>query len=140
MRPKFSMVRRLSSCEENFRQLGLREADAAALLAIATGTGLGLDAATIEFRDQSPHGAKLQIACEDSAHRLGLVEHDFELFIETAIAERNGSADPEAFALGGRDLVAHPLADYLTLKLGEREQHIEGESAHAGGGVERLGN
>ena len=58
----------------------------------------------------------------------------------TAIAERHGSADPEALALGGRDLVAHPLADHLALELGEGEQHVEREPAHAGGGVERLGD
>ena len=70
----------------------------AALLAIATGTGLGLDASTIEFRDQSPHGAKLQILGEDGAHRLRLLGHHDELLIDAAIAERHGSADREALA------------------------------------------
>ena len=57
-----------------------------------------------------------------------------------AIAERNGPTDPEALALGGRDLVAHPLADHLALELGKGEQHVEGKPAHAGGRVERLGD
>src|ERR1700751_3296784 len=50
---------------------------------------------------------------EDGADRLGLLGHDFELLIDAAIAEGHGSADPEAFALGGRNLVAYPLADDL---------------------------
>src|SRR5262249_14654990 len=54
--------------------------------------------------------------------------------------EGNGSADPEAFALGGRNLVAHPLADDLALELSKGEQHVEGKPAHAGGGVEGLGD
>ena len=37
---------------------------------------------------------------------------------------RHGSANPEALALGGRDLVAHPLADHLALELGKGEQHV----------------
>ena len=42
------------------------------------------------------------------------------------------------FALGGRNLVADALADDLALELGEREQHIEREPAHAARGIERL--
>ena len=57
-----------------------------------------------------------------------------------AIAERDRAADPDALALGGRDLVAHPLADHLALELGKGQQHVEGQPAHAGGGVERLGD
>src|ERR1700738_23987 len=117
------------------------EADAAAPAAIAPAIDLGPYAPPVEFREQSPHGAKLQIACEDGAHRLRLLGHYFELLVDAAIAERHGSADPEALALGGRDLVAHPLADHLALELGKGEkQHVEGESAHAGRGVERLGD
>src|SRR6202795_626730 len=116
------------------------EADDAAPAAIATAIDLGPYASPVEFREQNPDGAKLQIACEDGAHRLRLLGHHFKLLIDAAIAERNGSADPEALALGGRDLVAHPLADHLALELGKGEQHVEREPAHAGGGVERLGD
>ena len=45
-----------------------------------------------------------------------------------------------ALAFGGRDLVAHPLADHLALELGKGEHHVEREPAHAGNGVERLGD
>ena len=89
---------------------------------------------------KAPIEPSSQIAAEDGADRLRLLGHDFELLVDAAIAERNGSADPEALALGGRDLVAHPLADHLALELGKGEQHVEGEPAHAGGRVERLGD
>jgi hypothetical protein len=39
-------------------------------------------------------------------HARRLLGHDFELLVDAAIAERNRSTDPEALALGGRDLVA----------------------------------
>ena len=87
--------------EPVLEQMGKRphaEADAAAPAAIATAIDLGPDAPPIELRDQSSHGAKLQIAAEDGADRLRLLGHDFELLIDAAIAERNGSADPEALA------------------------------------------
>src|SRR3984893_13806641 len=115
----------LADVEPVLEQMGKRsdaEADAAAPAAIATAIDLGPDALPIKLRDQSPDGAKLQIACEDGADHLRLLGHHFELLIDAAIAERNGSADPEALALGGRDLVAHPLADHLALELGKGEQ------------------
>jgi hypothetical protein len=56
------------------------------------------------------------------------------------IAERDRAADPNSLALGGRDLVAHPLPDQLALELGKGQQHIEREPPHAGAGVERLGD
>src|SRR3984893_18644164 len=125
--------------EPVLEQMGERshaEADPATLLAIAAAIDLGPDPLPIERREQSPQGAKLQIAGEDGAHHLRLLGHDLELLVDAAIAERHGSADPEALALGGRDLVAHPLADHLALELGNGEQHVEGEPAHAERSVE----
>src|SRR3989304_5705788 len=61
-------------------------------------------------------------------------------FVDAPVAERNRPPDPNAHELGGRDLVAHPLADHLALELGEGQEHVEREPAHAGGGVERLGD
>ena len=40
----------------------------------------------------------------------------------------------------GGELVADPLADHLALELGEAEQDVERQPAHAGGGVELLGD
>jgi hypothetical protein len=104
-------------------------------LAIPAPIDLGLDTPPIELREQSAHGAELEIEAEDGADRLCFFGHDFELLIDAAIAERHGSANPEALALGRRDLVAHPLADHLALELGKREQDVVREPAYAGGGV-----
>src|ERR1700675_303897 len=116
------------------------EADTAAPAAIATAIELGPYTLPIELREQSSHGAKLQIAGEDGADHLRLLGHHDELLVDAAIAERHGSADPEALALGGGDLVAHPLTDHLALELGKGEQHVEREPTHAGRGIERLGD
>src|SRR6202045_3756529 len=100
----------LADVEPVLEQMGKRsdaEADAAPPAAIATAIDLGPDPLPIELREQSAQGAKLQIAGEDGADHLRLLGHDFELLVDAAIAERNRSADPEALALGGRDLVAH---------------------------------
>src|ERR1700730_3488098 len=125
----------LADVEPVLEQMGQRsdaKADAAAPAAIATAIDLGPNALPIELREQSPHGAKLQIAGEDGAHHRRLLRRASALLAAAGIAERHGSADPEALALGGRDLVAHPLADHLALELGKGEQHVEREPAHAG--------
>src|ERR1700730_1381859 len=68
--------------EPVLEQMGERahaEADTVALAAIAMAIDLGPDALPIKLRDQSPHGAKVQIPAEDgdghrharSGHRLG---------------------------------------------------------------------
>jgi hypothetical protein len=112
------------------------EADAPHQSAVGTATLFGPDPAAIEVLDQGAHRAKRKIAGEYSADGLRLLGHHDELLVDAPIAERNRPPDPNALALGGRDLVAHPLADHLALELGEREQHIEGEPAHAARGVE----
>jgi hypothetical protein len=48
------------------------------------------------------------------------------------------AAHPHAFPLRGGDLVANALAGDLSLELREGQQHIEGQAAHAGRGVECL--
>ena len=44
------------------------------------------------------------------------------------------------FALGGGDLVPDPFPDDLPLELGKGQKDVEGQPAHAGGGVEGLGD
>jgi hypothetical protein len=53
----------------------------------------GTDAPPVEFGEQGPHGAQLQIEGENDPDRLGFLGDDFELLIDAAIAEGNGSAD-----------------------------------------------
>jgi hypothetical protein len=54
------------------------------------------------------------------------------------LAEGNRVADPNPFAFRSGDLVSDPLADDFPFELGEGEQDIEGEPAHARGRVEGL--
>src|ERR1700758_1374165 len=133
----------LANVEPVLEQMGERshaKPNPTPLLALPAPIDLRPDAPPVELREQRAHGAQLQIKAENGADRLGLFGQDFELLIDAAIAEGNGSADPQALALGGRNLVAHPLADDLALELGKGEQHGEGEPAHAGGGIEGLGD
>jgi hypothetical protein len=60
--------------------------------------------------------------------------------IPDLIPHGHHAAHPHALLLGGGDLVPHPFGDHLAFELGEREQHVERKPAHAGGGVERLGD
>ena len=68
---------------------------------------------------QRAHRAQLQIARKDRADRLGLGRDHHDLLVDRRIAERDRTPDPNALALGGRDLVAHPLPDQLPLELGK---------------------
>jgi len=53
-------------------------------------------------------------------------------------AKRRSSAHPHAFGSGGGDVVTDALGRDLAFELREAQQHVQGEPAHAGGGVERL--
>ena len=85
-------------------------------------------------------GSERQVVRIDAAHRRGLGLVDDELAVAHVVAERHGAAHPHALALGGGDLVADALAGDLALELGEGEQHVQRQPAHAGGGVELLGH
>jgi hypothetical protein len=45
-----------------------------------------------------------------------------DLLVHRRIAEWDRAADPKAFALGGSDLVAHPLPDQLAFELPANER------------------
>ena len=111
------------------------EADAAAHATVGPTIGLGADPAPIKLRDQGAHGTEFKITGEDRSYGLGLFRHDHELLVHATVAKRHRPSDPNALSFGGGDLVVHPLADHLALELGKGQQHIEGEPAHAGGGV-----
>src|SRR5215211_4542898 len=117
---------------EQVREGADAEADTAPLAPVGKAVCLGPDAALIEDLDR----AERKIAREDRADGVRLRGHEDDLLVEAAIAERKRPTDPNAPALGGGDLVTRPLADHLALELGEREQHIEREPAHAARGVE----
>src|ERR1019366_9170463 len=118
----------LADVEPVLEQMGERsyaEPDTAPYTAISKTVGLGPDATAVEVLDQGPHRAKLQIAGEDSADHLRLLGHHDQLLVDNPIAERYRSPDPDALALGGGDLVAHPFADHLAFELGKGKQYIK---------------
>ena len=59
-------------------------------------------------------------------------------FLSGLIAERHHASHPQPLALGGADLVADTLAGDLALKLGKGQEHVEGQPAHGGRGIELL--
>src|ERR1700747_324730 len=87
-----------------------------------------------------PHdAADLEIAPIEIAHEHGMLLDNMERPVLDPIAEGNHASHPDALPLRGGDLVPDPLASDLALKLGEGEEHIQGQSSHAGRRVERLG-
>ena len=100
--------------------------------------GFGLMPRRSRSSMSSPIEPSVEIAAKDGPDLLCILLDDGELLAKALIAQGHGTADPDALALGGCDLVPHPLADHLALELGEGQQHVEGEPTHAGGGVEGL--
>jgi hypothetical protein len=82
----------------------------------------------------------LQILRKDYPNHFGLSRDDHNLLIHCGIAEGDRTPDPNSLALGGSDLISHPLPDQFALELGKGQQHIERKPAHARTGVERLGD
>jgi hypothetical protein len=73
----------------------------------------------IKLLGQRADGAKRQITGKNRANRRGLGRDYHDLLVHRRIAEGQRAADPKAFALGGGDLVAHPLADQFPFELGK---------------------
>ena len=69
-------------------------------------------------------------AGEYPAHMRSVPLIDHQLAVFHAIAEGRHPAHPHALLFGGGELVANALAGYFPFKLGEREQHIQGQPAH----------
>src|SRR5262249_13936574 len=78
--------------------------------------GLAGDPRPAEVLRQRAPGAKLEIARKDGADRLRLGRDHHDLFVHRRIAERDRTADPNALALGGGDLIPHPFPDHLALE------------------------
>src|SRR5208337_800247 len=128
----------VESVLEQIGQSSRAEADMAPDAAIGEAASLGPDPAPVKLTDQNAQRAKFAIAGKDEADGIGLLRDDDGLLAGTAIAERDRAPGPDPFALGGRNLVAHALANHLALELRKREQHIERQPPHAARGVERL--
>jgi len=92
----------------------------------------------VELLLEGADGAQGDVDLEDVFDRLGFLLVDDEGSILDVVAQRWNAAHPHALALGGGDLVADALPCDLSLKLGKRQKHVEGEATHAAGGVELL--
>src|SRR5215467_3776469 len=80
---------------------------------------LAANSLPIEILRQRADGAKLEIPRKDRANRRSLGCDHNDLLVHGGIAERHGTSHPNAFALRGSDLVAHPLPDQLAFELGK---------------------
>src|SRR5262245_30700939 len=78
-----------------------------------------------KISNQGIHAAEFEIAPVDQSDLFGLTLHDGNLAVIHVVAEGEGTADPEALALGGCDLVPDPLRGDLAFELRKRQQHIE---------------
>ena len=54
------------------------------------------------------------------------------------VADRHKATHPHAFPFRRGDLIADALSGYLSFELCERQQDVERETAHRGGGIELL--
>jgi hypothetical protein len=125
------------------QQMGKRtagEGDAAHSLSRFQHARLGDHATPAEVRHQQAQAAEPKIAAEDCADPLGLGRIDRDLAVLGVVAEWRHAADPETLALGGGNLVTDALRGDLALELGKRQQHIQSQPPHRGGGVELLGH
>jgi len=100
---------------------------------------LGANAVAVELLFEQPHAAEFTVAREDMFNRCGFGRIYLELAIAHLIAQRHQPAHPETLTLGRGDLVADPLARHFALKLGERQQYVECQTAHRGRGVGTVG-
>ena len=91
-----------------------------------------------ELPSERRRRADLQEPLEDHPDDRGLRLVDDQLPVLDPVAHRHEAAHPHAALAGGGDLVADALADHLALELGEGQQHVQRQPAHAGRGVEGL--
>ncbi len=81
---------------------------------------------------------QLEVPAEDVKNGNCLRLVDDKAPVLRIIAKRRVATHPHALCLRGGDLVANALPGYLAFELRKRQQHVEGQSAHRGGGVKRL--
>ena len=82
----------------------------------------------------------VEVSPEDGSDQFGLFFHDGDLAVLHLIAKGQVAPDPQALALGGRDLVPDPLRGDLPFELGKGQQHVQCQPAHRCRGIELLGH
>src|SRR5262245_16812640 len=92
--------------------------------------GLRADTTPVEVRGQGANGSKLEIAGKDRANRNCFFRNRDNLLLDDPVTQRHRSTDPDTLALGGGDLVPHPLANDLALELSKRQQDVQSEPPH----------
>ncbi len=139
----FAAVKNLADIEPVLEKIAQRpdgERPAAASAAGCEKLRLNSDLPPPQLLRQDTDRSELEIEIEDQPDGLGFFRDNDQLLVLALVAKGNRTADSKTFLLRGGDLVAHPLADDLPFKLGEGEQDIEGEPAHARGRIEGLGD
>ena len=82
------------------------------------------------------HAAKLKVAPEELANEL----RDVKGAIFHPISEWDSAAHPDASLFRSGNFVPDALARNFALELRKRQQHVEGQTSHAGGFIEGLGH
>jgi hypothetical protein len=66
-----------------------------------------------------------EVAFENRSHCLGFVGVRDQLLFDDVVAKRRRASDPSPHLLQDTNLVAHPVAENLTLELREGEQNVQ---------------
>src|ERR1700721_2137239 len=109
----FAAIDDLADVEAVLEEVGQRSHHKAGRMdraAVTADAGPWPHTASMKILDQQPDRAECKVAAEDGSDLLSLFLDDDELLGDAPVAERHGSADPEALAFGGGDLVADTLA------------------------------
>ena len=117
-----------------------RDGLSAGLVARGADAHLADDAGLIQMGLEYADGAEFQVLLENGANCLGLFGIDHQGAVFGVVAEWHVPTHPQAFLLGGGNLVANALSRDFPLELGEGQQHIQGQPSHRGRGVELLGD
>ena len=108
--------------------------------AIGPRAALALDLGSRKRVPQRMHGFEREIAPIDLNDSLGFGLVDNKLAVFDVIAKWRHATHPQALFLRCGDLVADPFTDDLALELGKGQKHVQRQPAHAGRGVELLGD
>ena len=96
----------IESVAQEIEQRSPLERDAPAGAARRERPGLGADVTVLEVSNQGVDAAKFEIALEDQPDLFSLTFYNGDLAVLHVVAEGEGTADPEALALGRCDLAA----------------------------------
>src|ERR1019366_48465 len=123
---------------EQFIKGAAREGVASRAPAVLRYANLRNNPAPIQIVFQKTDASQFEVPFIDLLNPLRFFFNDYQPAIADVIAEGTEASHPHTLFLGGSNLVADPFARHLALKLRERQQHVQCEAAHRGGGIELL--